>query len=93
MLALARALTSGPRLLLIDEPSLGLAPLMISRIAKAIMEINERGTTILLVEQNAAMALHVSQRGYVVDCGQVIMEGTSYELANNDMVKKAYIGA
>lgn len=93
MLALARSLTSAPRLLLIDEPSLGLAPLMIERIAKAIMEINARGTTIILVEQNASMALNVSQRGYVVDCGQIILQDTSEALRDNDLVKKAYIGA
>ena len=93
MLALARSLTSAPRLLLIDEPSLGLAPLMIDRIAKAIIEINSRGTTILLVEQNASMALNVSQRGYVVNCGQIIMEDSSEALKSNDLVRKAYIGA
>lgn len=93
MLALARSLTSAPRLLLIDEPSLGLAPLMVERIANAIIEINARGTTILLVEQNASMALNVSRRGYVIDCGQVIMQGSSDSLRNNELVKKAYIGA
>ncbi|MBS4023946.1 MAG: ABC transporter ATP-binding protein [Dethiobacter sp.] len=92
-LALARALMSEPALLLIDEPSLGLAPLLIQRIARAISEINAMGTTILLVEQNASMALNVSGRGYIVDCGQISMEGTSYSLKNNELVKKAYIGA
>ena len=92
MLAMARALLAKPRLLLLDEPSLGLAPQVVQTIFKIIREINESGTTILLVEQNAHMALKVAHRAYVVQVGKIIMEGPASELAANDEVRKAYLG-
>lgn len=93
MLAIARALMSRPRLLLLDEPSLGLAPLVVTRIMETIVDINRRGITIILSEQNASMALSISTRGYVLENGRVVLEGTADELAGNEEVKKAYIGA
>jgi len=92
MLAIGRALMSGPRLLLLDEPSLGLAPLLVKTIFEAIDAINREGTTILLVEQNANAALRHSHRGYVLETGSIVMEGPSSELANNPRVKEAYLG-
>ena len=92
MLAMARALLAKPRLLLLDEPSLGLAPQVVQTIFKIIREINAGGTTILLVEQNAHMALKVAHRAYVVQVGRIIMEGPAAELAANDEVRKAYLG-
>lgn len=93
MLAIARALMSNPRLLLLDEPSLGLAPLIVKEIFKTISEINKvNGTTILLVEQNAKMALQNSNRGYVLETGRIAMEDKSENLLENDAVKKAYLG-
>jgi len=92
MLAIARALLAKPRLLLLDEPSLGLAPQVVQTIFKIIREINEGGTTILLVEQNAHMALKVAHRAYVVQVGKIVMEGPASELAANDQVRKAYLG-
>jgi branched-chain amino acid transport system ATP-binding protein len=93
MLAIGRALMSEPKLLLLDEPSLGLAPFLVMEIFKIIKEINEQGTTILLVEQNAHMALQIAHRGYVLETGRIVLSGSSSDLANNEEVKKAYLGA
>ena len=93
MLAIARALMSKPRLLLLDEPSLGLAPLIVKKIMETIKNINRSGVTILLSEQNASMALAISSRGYVMENGHLVMEGLAEELAENEEVRKAYIGA
>jgi len=93
MLAIARALMSKPRLLLLDEPSLGLAPLIVKKIMETIVDINRRGVTILLSEQNASMALSISSRGYVLENGSIVMEGPAAQLAGNEEVRKAYIGA
>ena len=93
MLAVGRAMMSRPRLLLLDEPSLGLAPLVVRKIAETIVSINRRGVTVFLSEQNAGMALSVSNRGYVLENGRVVLEGEAGELADNEDVRKAYIGA
>jgi branched-chain amino acid transport system ATP-binding protein len=92
MLAMGRALMSRPRLLLLDEPSLGLAPLVVHTIFEAIDEIRSKGTTILLVEQNAHAALHHSDRAYVMETGEITMEGNSKDLANDPRIKEAYLG-
>ena len=92
MLAMARALMSKPRLLLLDEPSLGLAPLVVHTIFQAIDEIKAEGTTILLVEQNANAALHHSDRAYVLETGRIVMQGVSQEIAQDPRVKEAYLG-
>jgi len=92
MLAMGRALMSRPRLLLLDEPSLGLAPLVVHTIFEAIEEIRSKGTTILLVEQNAHAALKHSDRAYVLETGQIVMEGSSAELAADPRIKEAYLG-
>lgn len=92
MLAMGRALMSRPRLLLLDEPSLGLAPLIVHTIFEAIEEIRSKGTTILLVEQNAHAALKHSDRAYVLETGQIVMEGKSSELAADPRIKEAYLG-
>lgn len=92
MLAMGRALLSSPDLLLLDEPSMGLAPLFIKEIFRIIEEINERGTTVLLVEQNANIALEISDRGYVIETGKIVAEGTGKELLNSDEVQRAYLG-
>ncbi|MDB5048038.1 MAG: amino acid/amide transporter ATP-binding protein 2, family [Fibrobacteres bacterium] len=92
MLAIGRALMAHPRLLLLDEPSLGLAPLMVHAIFEAIDRINKEGTTVLLVEQNANLALKRSQKAYVLETGRIIMQGSSAELANDPRVKEAYLG-
>lgn len=92
MLAIARALMSRPRLLLLDEPSLGLAPIVVAHLAKAVKRLNETGLTILLVEQNAEMALTLAHRGYVLEVGRITMEGDSQTLRGNDYVKTAYLG-
>ncbi len=92
MLAMARALMSRPRLLLLDEPSLGLAPLVVHTIFEAIDEIRGKGTTILLVEQNAHAALGHSDRAYVLETGRIVMEGPSKELAADPRIKEAYLG-
>src|SRR5206468_1311438 len=92
MLAIGRALMARPRLLLLDEPSLGLAPLVVHAIFAAIDEINKEGTTILLVEQNAKAALKHSHRGYVLETGNIVMEGPSEKLAADPRVKEAYLG-
>jgi branched-chain amino acid transport system ATP-binding protein len=92
MLAMGRALMSNPRLLLLDEPSLGLAPLVVHTIFEAIDEIKSKGTTILLVEQNAHAALSHSDRAYVLETGRIVMEGPSKDLANDPRIKEAYLG-
>jgi branched-chain amino acid transport system ATP-binding protein len=92
MLAIGRALMAHPKLLLLDEPSLGLAPILVDTIFEIIREINKQGTTILLVEQNAQLALQFSHRGYVIETGEIALADTSTELLNNDQVKKAYLG-
>jgi len=92
MLAMARALMARPRLLLLDEPSLGLAPQIVQTIFQVIREISSTGTTILLVEQNAHMALEVANHGYVLEVGQIVMSDTGKNLAKSDEVRKAYLG-
>ena len=92
MLAMARALMSKPSLLLLDEPSMGLSPLLVEEIFKIIVEINKEGTSILLVEQNAQMALSVASRAYVLETGSIVMSGDAREIAANPDVKKAYLG-
>ena len=93
MLAIGRALMANPRLLLLDEPSMGIAPILVERIYETIAEINRQGTTILLVEQNANYALEVSKRGYVLETGKVALEDESTALRSNPDVQKAYLGA
>ena len=92
MLAIARGLLARPRLLLLDEPSLGLAPQMVDEVFKAIQEIHEEGTTILLVEQNALRALEIADRAYVLETGQVRLTGTGDDLLHNPAVRRAYLG-
>ena len=92
MLAVGRALVSGRKVMLLDEPSMGLAPLLMMDVFKVMTEINEKGTTILLVEQNARMALQFAQRGYVLEHGDLVLEGSSEELLGSPEVKKAYLG-
>jgi len=92
MLATGRALMARPRLLLMDEPSMGLAPVLVESIFETIQEINKEGTTILLVEQNALMALTVASRGYVLQTGEIVLQDTAANLQQNEMVQKAYLG-
>ena len=92
MLAIGRALMSRPRLLLLDEPSLGLAPIIVTRIFKIIKEINQQGTTILLVEQNAKAALRLAHRAYVMETGRIVMQGEAAVLEKDPGIKKAYLG-
>jgi branched-chain amino acid transport system ATP-binding protein len=92
MLATGRALMARPRLLLMDEPSMGLAPVLVEAIFEVIKVINQEGTTILLVEQNALMALSIANRGYVIQTGQIVLQDTAANLKNNEMVQKAYLG-
>jgi branched-chain amino acid transport system ATP-binding protein len=92
MLAIGRAMMARPRLLLLDEPSMGLAPLLVTQIFSIIRDINAQGTTILLVEQNARMALTVANRGYVLQTGQIVLTGTRQDLQSNETVRKAYLG-
>jgi branched-chain amino acid transport system ATP-binding protein len=92
MLAISRALMARPKLLLLDEPSLGLAPMIVTKIFEIIREINQQGTTILLVEQNANMALHAAHRGYVLETGQIVLKDTAQNLISNEQVKKSYLG-
>lgn len=92
MLSIGRALMSNPKLLLLDEPSLGLAPIIVSKIFKTIKEINKEGVTVLLVEQNARAALKLSNRGYVLENGMIALEGKGNDLLNNEKVRKAYLG-
>jgi branched-chain amino acid transport system ATP-binding protein len=92
MLATARALMAGPSLLLMDEPSMGLAPLLVESVFDTIQDINKEGTTILLVEQNAHMALQVANRGYVIQTGEIVLHDSADNLRKNEMVQKAYLG-
>jgi branched-chain amino acid transport system ATP-binding protein len=92
MLATGRALMAKPRLLLMDEPSMGLAPILVEGIFDTITAINKTGTTVLLVEQNATMALQIAHRGYVLQTGEIVLEDTAKNLAANEMVQKAYLG-
>ncbi len=92
MLALGRALLSRPRLLLLDEPSLGLAPLLVKEVFKIVSRLNQRGVTILVVEQNAAAALSIAGHGYVLETGRVVLEGTGAELLEHPQLKDAYLG-
>ena len=93
MLAMARALMSRPKLLMLDEPSMGLAPILVEQIFSIISELHQSGVTILLVEQNAQMALHVADRAYVMETGLITMQGPAEELLHNDAVRKAYLGS
>ncbi|HKJ26854.1 MAG TPA: ABC transporter ATP-binding protein [Anaerolineales bacterium] len=92
MLAMGRALMARPSVLLMDEPSMGLAPILVDSIFQTIEEINAEGTTILLVEQNALMALQVASRGYVIQTGEIVLHDTAAKLQSNEMVQKAYLG-
>jgi branched-chain amino acid transport system ATP-binding protein len=92
MLALARALMTRPKLLLLDEPSMGLAPMMVARIFELVRDIAAQGVTIFLVEQNARLALEISQRGYVMESGAIALGGRSAELLDNPRVREAYLG-
>ncbi len=92
MLAMGRALMSRPRLLLLDEPSMGLAPILVQEIFSIIKDINREGTTILLVEQNASMALQIANRAYVMETGSIVLSGTGSELMQSEEIKKAYLG-
>jgi branched-chain amino acid transport system ATP-binding protein len=92
MLAIGRALMSKPRLLMLDEPSLGLAPLLVEKVFETIKEIHKSGTTILLVEQNARVALSVADRCYVLEVGKITLEGAGKDMLNNDEIRKAYLG-
>ncbi len=92
MLAIGRAIMSRPRLLLLDEPSLGLAPIMVEKTAEMILGIHEKGTTVLLVEQNAFLALNMSDRAYLLETGRTVLEGKGKELLQNEHVQKAYLG-
>lgn len=92
MLAMGRALMSNPKLLLMDEPSLGLSPIMCAEIAKIIKDIHAEGRTIILVEQNARLALALAQKGYVLETGNIVLHGNAKELRENEQVKKAYLG-
>lgn len=92
MLAIARALMSRPQLLLMDEPSLGLSPLVVRDVARIITEISEEGVSVVLVEQNALMALRISSRAYVLEVGSIVLEGSSKDLLNNETLKEVYLG-
>jgi len=92
MLAMGRALMARPRILLLDEPSMGLSPILVELIFDTIVSINKEGTTILLVEQNALMALSIANRGYVIQTGEIILTDTALNLKNNEMVRKSYLG-
>jgi branched-chain amino acid transport system ATP-binding protein len=92
MLAMGRALMAKPKIMLMDEPSMGLSPLLVKEIFRIIVDINKQGTTVLLVEQNAKMALSIADRAYVLETGKITMQGTGAELAASEQVKKAYLG-
>ena len=92
MLAIGRALMSKPKMLLLDEPSMGLSPILVQEIFSIIQDVNKTGVTVLLVEQNAKMALNIANRAYVLETGQVVMSGDAKELSNNEQVRKAYLG-
>lgn len=93
MLAIARSLMSSPKLLLLDEPSMGLAPILVSEIFKIIQKINKLGVTVLLVEQNANQSLSIADRAYVLEIGEIVLEGKGSEIKENEGIKKAYLGA
>ena len=93
MVAVGRALMSKPKFLLLDEPSMGLAPIIVEEIFKVIKELRDNGTTIFIVEQNAYLALSISKRAYVLENGKIVIEGISSDLLNDDRVKEAYLGA
>jgi branched-chain amino acid transport system ATP-binding protein len=93
MLAIGRALVAGPRMLMLDEPSMGLAPLIVAQIMQVIKEVNEQGTTVLLVEQNARAALRITDRGYVLENGEITIEGSGSELMADARIVEAYLGA
>ncbi|MBI2114172.1 MAG: ATP-binding cassette domain-containing protein, partial [candidate division NC10 bacterium] len=92
MLAIGRALMARPRILLLDEPSMGLAPILVEQIFETVRDINHQGTTILLVEQNAAMALSIAHRGYVLETGSIALRGSAAELQEHPEVRRAYLG-
>ena len=92
MLAMGRAMMISPKLLMLDEPSMGLAPILVEQIFDIIRELRKAGTTILLVEQNAGMALDIADRAYVLETGKITLSGTGIELAQSELVKKAYLG-
>lgn len=92
MLAMGRALMTKPKIVLMDEPSMGLAPILVKEIFDIIKRVNEQGTTVLLVEQNANMALSIADRAYVLETGQIVSEGNAEKLLNNDDIRKAYLG-
>ena len=92
MCAIARAMISRPKVLLLDEPSLGLAPVIVERIFEVIQQINQKGVTVLLVEQNAHIALQIAHRGYVIETGHIVMEGEANRLSQDDYIKQAYLG-
>ncbi|MBI2774248.1 MAG: ABC transporter ATP-binding protein [Chloroflexi bacterium] len=92
MLAIGRALMARPKILLLDEPSMGLAPVLVELVFKIIQDINAQGTTVLLVEQNAHMALSIARRGYVIQTGRIVLSDSAQALAKNEMVRKAYLG-
>ncbi len=92
MLAMGRALMSNPKIILMDEPSMGLSPLLVNEIFKIIQEVSKDGTTVLLVEQNAKKALSIADRGYVLETGKIVLSGSASELLNNEEIKKAYLG-
>ena len=93
MLAMARALMSKPKLMMLDEPSMGLAPILVEQIFSIIKELHQAGTTILLVEQNAQMALQVADRAYVMETGNITLQGPAEELLHNEAVQRAYLGS
>lgn len=92
MLAIGRALMSNPKMLLLDEPSMGLSPLLVEEIFRIIQDVNQSGMTVLLVEQNAKMAMQIASRVYVMETGNITMSGSSEEMRNNEQVRKAYLG-
>ncbi len=92
MLAIACAIMCKPRLLLLDEPSMGLSPIMVTEIARIVREINEAGTTVLLVEQNSRLALKLATRAYVLETGNIVIQGAADELMHSDHVRRAYLG-
>jgi branched-chain amino acid transport system ATP-binding protein len=92
MLAMARALMARPKLLLMDEPSMGLAPLFVKQVFEIIQEISRQGTTIFMVEQNANMALSIADRGYVLQTGEIVLADSAQSLRHNEMMRKAYLG-
>jgi len=92
MLAMGRSLMSHPRIILMDEPSMGLSPILVNEIFDIIRSVNEAGTTVLLVEQNAKKALNIANRAYVLETGRIVMEGDAKELMNDDAIRKAYLG-